>query len=432
MLFRRKGGLYIIENITLADGIRFCRITDKRLKNNTILINIYTYFDEDNRADYSAVAYMLTDSCKKYPDYITMSKRCADLYGCSLSNFMEFHGDCRTLNLSISAIDSRFALEGEELERQSAELLLECLLNPRLENGAFPRDLTETAKRTLYDDALGQINDRRDYARIQGARVAYRGENIAVPIDGDPEDILRVTPESAYAAYQKMLKHGFIDIRAVGCSSFDAALEVFRSAMARLERGECCRPRLAPSRLKAEPEYAVEELPMQQAIVRMYLKNPDLTDRAANKILASILGGTTTSRFFLKIREQQSLCYYCSCASNRHIRTMIINAAVNPENVERLKNAVLSEIRDICENGVTEEELELAKLDSIEQMRSMADNPRSVIMWYANDVLNEQFYSPEELIEEYAKVTAERVQAVCREYSLDSCFTLMPKEAADD
>ncbi len=416
----------------LADGIRFCRMTDERLKNNTILINIYTYFDEDNRADHSAVAYMLTDSCKKYPDYITMSKKCADLYGCSLSNFMEFQGNCRMLNLSISTIDSRFALDGEKLEQEAAELLLECLLEPRVENNAFSLDLTETAKRTLYDDALGQVNDRRDYARIQGARIAYRGENIAIPIDGEPEDILKVTPESACAAYKKMLKHGFIDIRAVGCSSFDDALEVFRNAFTKLERGEYCQPLLVASALKSEPEYAYEELPMQQAIIRMYFKDPDLNDRAANKILASILGGTTTSRFFSKIREQQSLCYYCSCASNRHIRTMIVNAAVNPENVEKLKAAVLAEIQDICDNGVTEEELELAKLDSIEQMRSMADNPRSVLMWYANNILNEQFYSPEELIEEYSKVTAERVQAVCREYRLDSCFTLMPKEAAND
>ena len=56
---------------------------------------------------------------------------------------------------------------------------------------------------------------------------------------------------------------------------------------------------------------------MQQAILRMYFKAPKMTDRYAGVVLSMILGGMTTSRFFSNIREKQSLCYYCSCYSNR-------------------------------------------------------------------------------------------------------------------
>ncbi len=427
-----KGGLIIIDSTIIADGIRFNRITDKRLKNNTISVHIYTYIGDDNRADYSAVSYMLADSCKKYPNYIAMSKRCADLYGCTISDFMDFMGDCRMTNLSFSTIDSRFAINGEDLEKELAELALECILSPRAENGAFDADITETAKRSLYDDAIGEINDRRSYARRQGARIAYRGENISTAIEGDADDILRITPESAYTAYQNMLKHGYIDIWAFGCSDFTNSLEVFKDALTKLERGEHCKPRIRVSALKPEPEYAAEEIAMQQAIVRMYFKAPESNDRFASAILSGILGGTATSRFFTKIREKQSLCYYCSSATNRHLRTMIVNAGVNKENISRLQEAVLAEFRDICENGVTEEELEKAKLDNIERLRTMFDDPRYMVAAYCNEVLDEQFYTPEQTIEEYSKVTAERVQAVCRLYHLDSCFTLVPQGGNDD
>ncbi len=402
------------------------------MTSNDILVNFYTYFDEGDRADYSAVAYMLTDSCKKYPDYITMSQKCGDLYGCSLSNFIDHFGACRTISLSISAIDSRFALEGENMEKEAAELLLECLLAPRAENGAFSTELLETAKQTLYANAIGRINDRAGYARMQADRVAFEGEAYGTPLEGEPEDVLRVTPESAYAAYQKMLKHSYIDIRAIGYSSFDDTLELFRNAFSKLERGEVHTPFTQPSVLKAEPAYSSDSLPMQQSIVRMYLKNPNMCDRAANALLAALLGGTTTSRFFTKIREKQSLCYYCSCASRRHLRTMVINAGVAPTNVDKLTAAVLAEIKDISENGVSEEELELTKIHEIEELRSFNDNPRAVSMWHSTDLLNETFYSIEELIEEYSKVTPKRIQEACKGFVLDTVFTLMPKEADDD
>ena len=157
--------------------------------------------------------------------------------------------------------------------------------------------------------------------------------------------------------------------------------------------------------------------------MRMYFKAPELTDYYASKLFTMILGGMTTSRFFMNIREKQSLCYYCACASNKFKRTLMVYAGIEPHNIERTEKAVTAEIEEICENGVAEEELRAALLEIENQVASMRDTT-AVAGWYLDQITEEKILSPEEYLEEIKKVTPGRIQAVARLYRLDTVYTL--------
>ena len=133
----------------------------------------------------------------------------------------------------------------------------------------------------------------------------------------------------------------------------------------------------------------------------------------------------------MNIREKQSLCYYCSCFSNRFKRVITAYAGVEPQNVLRTREAVLKEFADICENGVSEDELSRAKLEIINDMRSVYDGVMAIASWYGAQIMDEKVYTPEEYIAEIEKVTPERVQAACRQFSPDTYFTLMPQEGQE-
>ena len=386
---------------------------------------LYTDFDELSRSDCAAAAYILTDCCKKFPTYSELSKHMANLYSASLYSNVNFAwSGMRVAAVKANVLDNAYALDGENLEAEMCGILCECLLSPNAENGAFDETATANMRAEIIDDIDSVINEKSSYAAQRGAMTAYKGEPMETPPVGTHEQAEQITPETAYLAYQKMLKTARIHIVCSGTSNFSDTERVFTEAFSKLERGKICELKKTPSRLKSEPAVFADTIPMEQAILRMYFKAPEFEDVRAALMLSVILGGMTTSRFFLNIREKQSLCYYCACTGNRSLRTIIAYAGVEPQNIEHTKQAILDELNDIRENGVTEEELSAAKLDLYTRYSSMRDNPSVMIAWYHGQILDDEILSPEEDCKEIEKVTSEWIRAAARAYTLDSVYTL--------
>ena len=275
----------------------------------------------------------------------------------------------------------------------------------------------------LIDTIDSVINDKAGYAAQNASKTAFIGEPCEKPAYGTHEEAELVTAQSAYTAYRKILETGHFEIVAAGYSDFDDAERIFTEMMTEIERHDICELTCKPSPLKSEPAYVSDRLPMQQAILRMYFKAPELTDFYASKLFTMILGGMTTSRFFMNIREKQSLCYYCASVSNKFKRTLTAYAGIEPQNIKRVQEAIKAEIADICENGVTGEELRAALLEIENQVAAMRDTT-AVAGWYLDQITEEKILSPEEYYEEIKKVTPERIQAVARLYKLDTVYTL--------
>ena len=156
----------------------------------------------------------------------------------------------------------------------------------------------------------------------------------------------------------------------------------------------------------------------------MYFKAPELSDKYANMMLIMILGGMTTSRFFKNIREKQSLCYYCAATGSFYKKYLCAYAGVEPQNVKRTEEAILAELRDIAENGVTEEDISAALLEIHNSLTTLYDSANAIGNWYLNKILDDKILSPEEYWEEIQKVTSERIRAAARLYKLDTVYAL--------
>ncbi len=419
----------IFERKKIGDGIWFGKVTDSRYKMNHITVSFFTEFDAQKHADYAVVPYILLDSNKNYPDNLKLNTKLAELYAASLGDSIQTAGDLRCNMFFCGAIDDSYALYGEKLNEESCKMLLSCLLEPITENGAFDEKITKRMKSELIDSIDNVINEKRSYAAQRGALFAYEGEAAAYSeSQGTHETAEKITPASAYLAYKDMLEHGRIEVTAVGCGDFAETEEMIKNAFSKVKRSNVYDLTSHPSALKPEPLEIKENLPMQQAIIRMYFKAPELTDRFAGTLLGMVLGGTSTSRFFTNIREKQSLCYYCSGFSNRFLRSFTASAGVDPENTEKTKEAILAEFRNVLEHGVEEDELELAKKDLINSARAIFDSVISVAPWYQMQLFNDEILSPEEYIERVKDVTVKRVKDACALYSLDTLYILEPSE----
>lgn len=387
-------------------------------------MTFYTEFGGISNADYEAVAYLLIDSCEKYPDFRLLSERCAELYDANVDSNTDFFGDMRATTVSISAIDDRYALEGEKLEQEACALLLECILHPRTKSGVFDDTAVRIAASEITDAILAKVNDKRQLALVNACKTAYVGEPYSKLIEGTVEEAGQITPESAWRAYCEMIERGHIEIIAAGCSDFADCERALTEAFSNVNRHDVFIPQVKPSVLKSEPRYVQDKIPMQQAIIRMYFKAPDFNDRIACSMLSLILGGMPTSRFFLNIREKQSLCYYCSSVSAFQKRTLIAYAGVEPKNVKRTQEAIIHELNAVAEGGVTEEELTHARLELLNAIPTLYDSPFALASWFVNQMLFDKTLTPEEYMDEVNSCTAERIQAAAKAMTLDTVYTL--------
>lgn len=418
----------ILDRKQIADGIYFSKIIDGRYKTNRISIAFYTDFDEERRADYAILPYILTDSCRRYPNLTRLTEKFSDLYGASVSDNLGCSFDSRQMTFSISCIDDRYTLAGEKLEQECCGLLLDCILDPCTEKGAFPAETIEIMRQELIDAIQSVKGDKRMYAAQQGALAAFPGEPCGYSVNGTLEQAQAITPQSAWSAYRSMLEHARIEVFAAGCSDFTAAEEVIKKRLAGLSRSSICEPAPKPSVLKEDVFRTEEHVEMQQAILRMYFKAPKMTDRYAGVVLSMILGGMTTSRFFSNIREKQSLCYYCSCYSNRFKKIITVYAGVDLANIAKTERAVMKEFMNISMMGVTDEELEHAKLEIIESARAVYDSAGALSSWYSSQITDDKMLTPEEYAAGVSGVDAKRVMDACRQYCLDTVYTLYPEE----
>jgi predicted Zn-dependent peptidase len=85
--------------------------------------------------------------------------------------------------------------------------------------------------------------------------------------------------------------------------------------------------------------------------------------RFARRVLDTILGGSTSSRLFQEVREKRGLAYSVYSYASHYADTgqVALYVGTRPDNVAAAVDVIGSELRRLHDDGVTEEELELAR-----------------------------------------------------------------------
>jgi predicted Zn-dependent peptidase len=140
-------------------------------------------------------------------------------------------------------------------------------------------------------------------------------------------------------------------------------------------------------------------------------------DEPAAKILATILGGSMSSRLFINLRERKGLCYSISASHQALEDTGIfaIYAGLDRQRIPLAVRTIVGELKKIGSSGVTAEELRRAK-DYIRGKLALAFEDTSVRAdWYGQEYLfQRKLETPEHRIAKLNAVTAADVKRVAK------------------
>ena len=147
--------------------------------------------------------------------------------------------------------------------------------------------------------------------------------------------------------------------------------------------------------------------------------------RYALDLFSICLGEGMSSRLFLKLREDLGLCYDVHSYSAQLLDTGMfgIYAGVESSNIEKAVTHIRSELEKLA-NPLEEFELERAKSIIRSRIELSMENTRAVSSWYgALATLGQQLLSPENALDNYAKVTTKDIQNLFQEiYSPNKTF----------
>jgi predicted Zn-dependent peptidase len=142
-------------------------------------------------------------------------------------------------------------------------------------------------------------------------------------------------------------------------------------------------------------------------------------ERYAADLLVNIVGGGTSSRLWQKVREERGLAYSvgATAAMYQDCGVFSVYAGTSPKQTREVVSIALEEMSDIVRNGVTEEELALAKAQTVAAiLLSLEDSSVRAGTLARMEMVHGRQISIEESIEKTVAVTAKEVKAVAKKY----------------
>ena len=417
----------------IAEKIRFCSVKTDKFK--TCRVNISMAMPLDKNASSRAILpYMFQRRCAKYPDFTSLNRVLDELYGASISAGVMKRGEAQVLTFSLTAVDDRFALDGDKVAFECAELLTEMIFEPLTEGESFPEDIIEQEKRLLVEIIENEQNDKRRYAMLKCEEAMFADEAYGINRFGTVEEVKALTPDVVYAAWREVLEQSTVQITMASSMDSQPVAELIASKFAGINRNPVeIRTQFVSGLPK--PEYVTESMPLKQGKLVMGFRTGMRSEddmMPAMKVAVDIFGGGTYSKLFSVVREKMSLCYYCSAALFNSKGIVMVQSGIEDVNEEKAKNEIINQLRLTANGEFTDEDFSSSIKSLTDSILGNSDTPEEITAWYASQILRDEMKEPEEYAAEIKNVDKSEVVRAAKTIMLDTVFMLKSSgEAAE-
>ncbi|MEM3396751.1 MAG: pitrilysin family protein [Thermoplasmata archaeon] len=244
----------------------------------------------------------------------------------------------------------------EKLEMAFA-LLAEILTEPLLSE-----EILEREKHVVYEEIRLHEENPEKFI-FDALRMCSWGESELGKIEtGKIEDVKKQRIEDLKTYINNHFLTKNLLVSASGNLAHDRVVEWVERYFRTLREGSAEKQRKKPEFLGMEKEFHGGEAQAHIGIgfEGLNFSHPDLF---ALKVLSVLLGGGTSSRLYRTIREKEGLGYavFTHTQSYEDTGLLGIYAGVATKNIERGKQRILEEVRQVSEGSISEEEFQTAK-----------------------------------------------------------------------
>src|SRR5215203_6300352 len=301
---------------------------------------------------------------------------------------------------------------------QAIDLLADLVSHPRFEQ----EDLEREQKVILEE--MKMVEDTPDELLGELFNAAYfPNQPLGRPIEGTRETVPTFDHKITVGFHAREFSYSNLVIAAAGNVDHARLIDLVAVAFDGCESGAGARPHgLEYGRPRPAAPILIEqksELEQAHLVIATPWPSALSEDRYAASLLASVIGGGTSSRLWQKIREERGLAYSVGAAGSAFSDVGVFNiyAGTSPEYLEDVLEVSLNELREVVRHCVTDEELRIAKDQAISSILLGLESSSARAGTLARqEIIHGRRISPDEVIEKIRKTTIDQLQEVARTY----------------
>lgn len=305
---------------------------------------------------------------------------------------------------------------------QAFDLIADVISNPRFEQGDLERE-----RRVILEE-MKMVEDTPDELLGELFNAAYFPEQaLGRPIEGTRDTVCSFDHQRTAEFHQQEFSAGNLVVAAAGNVEHNRLVNAVATAFTDRNGGGAQAQLQKPS--PATPILIEQKNELEQAHLIVAAPFPDARseERYAASLLASILGGGTSSRLWQKIREDRGLAYSVGAGGNTFsdVGILTIYAGTSPEHLDEVLNLALGELRRVVKESVSKDELKLAKDQAISSiLLSLESSSARAGALARQEIIHGRRISPDEIIRAIEAVTVEELQQVAQRFIKSETLSL--------
>jgi predicted Zn-dependent peptidase len=301
---------------------------------------------------------------------------------------------------------------------QAVDLLADLVANPRFEQ----EDLDREQKVILEE--MKMVEDTPDELLGELFNAAYfPNQPLGRPIEGTKETVPTFDHKTTVAFHAREFSYSNLVVAAAGNVDHARLVELVGAAFDGCESGAALRPlKVEGSKPRpAAPILIEQKNELEQAHLVLATPWPAALseERYAASLLASVIGGGTSSRLWQRVREERGLAYSVGAAGSAFSDVGVFNvyAGTSPDQLDEVLDLSLHELREAVRKPVSEEELRIAKDQAISSILLGLESSSARAGTLARqEIIHGRRISPDEVIAKIREITLEQLQEVAHNY----------------
>ncbi len=298
---------------------------------------------------------------------------------------------------------------------QAFDLLADLLVNPVFDEKELKRE-----QRVIIEEIKMTEDSPEEYLGEIFSEKLFPEDSLGLSIAGTPRTVRSFNSEKTRTFHRAIINPKNIIIAAAGNLEHNQIVDLaekffsyktkLKTQNSKLKTPKFASPILIKKNKNLEQAHLIIAAPFTDA------KNER---RYAADLLANILGGGMSSRLWQKVREEKGLAYSVGASAAMYLDCGVfsIYAGTSPHQTESVLDISIKELREIVKNGVSKEELELMKEQTVSSILLGLEDSASRAGTLARlEMVHGRQIPIEETIQKIEAVTVEEIREIAREF----------------
>ena len=419
-----------MEVIKIKNGINLNLIKTDKFKTNLLSVFLTVPLNENTITKNALIPAILRRGSNNLKTQEEISKTLEEMYGASFDCGVDKIGDNQVLKFYLETINNSYTEDGENILKESINILLDLVFNPLVNNNKFDETYVESEKNNLKQIIEGRKDAKATYALERCIEEMYKNLPYALYKYGRLEDLENINAENLYEQYKKLINECKIDIFISGDITEEVKNEVIenKNIVSLEERNPNYIESNKENRIKQEKQEEIVNESMDVTQGKLILGLDVLKEQEDDKYTAliynAILGGTPNSKMFQNVREKNSLAYTASSSYIRQKGNIFVKCGIEIDNYEKALKIIKEQIEDMKKGKFTEEDIKQAKVNIVSTIKFIPEEQDTELLYYFSQELSGYQMNSEEYISKVNSITREQIIELANRIQINTIYFL--------